>query len=235
MTESLFHYFLQADFIVKSVMLVLLGASILSWSLIIQRGRLLRQTRRLSKAFQQRFWSGQPLNTLYTDITLEKKVLTGLERVFATGFKEYTRYQQKAHLASLAVLKGVLRAMDASQEREIIRLEENMSLLATIGAVSPFVGLFGTVWGIMNAFQSLGHVQQASVAMVAPGISEALVATAMGLFAAIPAVIAYNRFNSLIAAIQSEYAIFQDEFANIIYRQSLLNSNETTATVACTP
>ena len=230
----MFDYFLQADFIVKSVMLVLLGASILSWALIIQKGRLLWRTRQLSKAFQQRFWSGKPLNTLYTDATFEGKIVTGLESIFLTGFKEYARYQKNLNLASFAVLKGVLRAMDASQEREIIRLEENISILATIGAVSPFVGLFGTVWGIMNAFQSLGHVQQASVAMVAPGISEALVATAMGLFAAIPAVIAYNRFNSLIAAIQSECAIFQDEFANIIYRQNLFNSKESAVTLECT-
>lgn len=231
MTHNMLHYFLQADVIVKSVMLLLLGASILSWALIIQRGRVLRQTRRLMEEFQQRFWSGKSLNALYTDITMEKKITVGLERIFVTGFKEYARYQQKVNLASYAVLEGVLRAMDASQEREIIRLEENISLLATIGAVSPFVGLFGTVWGIMNAFQSLGQVQQASVAMVAPGISEALVATAMGLFAAIPAVIAYNRFNSLIAAIQSECAIFQDEFANIIYRQNLLDSKDSRAEI----
>lgn len=235
MIPSLFNYFIQADFVIKWVMLILLCASVLSWALIIQRGRLLRHAGKLNKAFQEQFWSSNPLNTLYTQLTLEKKDLIGLERIFVTGFKEYTRYEQRGHLSSYTVLQGVLRAMNASEEREIVRLEEHVSLLATIGAVSPFVGLFGTVWGIMNAFQSLGQVQQASIAMVAPGISEALVATAMGLFAAIPAVIAYNYFNHLIAAIQSECAIFQDEFANIIYRQGLLNSKENTTVVEYLP
>lgn len=230
MSPSMFQYFSHADFIVKCVMLVLLGASILSWSLIIQRGHLLRQASRRSRTFHEAFWSGKPLNTLYTDITLQQKTLVGTERLFVTGFKEYTRYHTKEQ-PSATVLESVLRAMDASQEREMLRLEDNISLLATIGAVSPFVGLLGTVWGIMDAFQSLGQVQQASVAMVAPGISEALLATAMGLFAAIPAVIAYNRFNSAIAAIQSECLIFQDEFANILRRQTLLSGKETSAAV----
>ncbi|MCL1144278.1 protein TolQ [Shewanella gaetbuli] len=212
--------FLQASVLVKLVMLTLLGLSIASWAVILQRRKLLTSARVRSAKFEDTFWSGVDLNRLYKELSVRGDNNGGLEAMFVAGFKEYSRLIKVNSKSPEAVMDGTSRAMRVSLSRELEKLENNLPLLATIGSTSPYIGLFGTVWGIMNSFIALGAVENATLAMVAPGIAEALIATAMGLFAAIPSVIAYNRFATQVEKLESAYANFMEEFSNILQRQA---------------
>ncbi|ABZ76254.1 Tol-Pal system TolQ [Shewanella halifaxensis HAW-EB4] len=212
--------FLQASLLVKFVMLTLLSLSIASWAVIIQRRKLLNAAKNDALKFEDKFWSGVDLNKLYQELSARQDSNTGLEALFVTGFKEYARLNKLNGRVPEAVMDGSYRAMRVSLSRELEKLETHLPLLATIGSTSPYIGLFGTVWGIMNSFIALGAVENATLAMVAPGIAEALIATAMGLFAAIPAVIAYNRFSTQVEKIEMSYANFMEEFSSILHRQA---------------
>lgn len=212
--------FLQASLLVKFVMLTLLALSVVSWAVIIQRRRLLTSARQRSLKFEDKFWSGVDLNKLYKELSARQESNTGLEAMFYAGFKEYARLSNLNGKVPAAVMDGCYRAMRVSLSRELEKLETHLPLLATIGSTSPYIGLFGTVWGIMNSFIALGAVENETLAMVAPGIAEALIATAMGLFAAIPAVIAYNRFSTQVEKIEMSYANFMEEFSSILHRQA---------------
>jgi biopolymer transport protein TolQ len=211
---------LGASLLVKLVMLLLLLASLWSWTVIFTKRALIRRARRDADGFEERFWSAGDLTDLYNRITERGHEPAGLERIFEAGIKEFARLRQQDGIEPMAILEGAQRSMRVALNREIEDLEESLPLLATVGSVSPYLGLFGTVWGIMNAFQALGNVHQATLAMVAPGISEALVATAMGLFAAIPAVVGYNRYSSEIDYLFSRYDLFLEEFYSILHRQA---------------
>ncbi|WP_137226747.1 protein TolQ [Shewanella sp. MEBiC00475] len=217
---SFIDLFLEASVLVKLVMLTLLGLSIASWAVIIQRNKLLNSARVKSLRFEDTFWSGVDLNRLYKELIARGSAISGLESMFVAGFKEYTRLSKVNSKAPEAVMDGTTRAMRVSLSREMEKLDNHLPLLATIGSTSPYIGLFGTVWGIMNSFIALGAVENATLAMVAPGIAEALIATAMGLFAAIPAVIGYNRFTTQVDKIEMTYANFMEEFSNILQRQA---------------
>lgn len=210
--HSLWGYFFQASPIVKGVMLVLLLASLFSWTLIFQRKASLKLLKKQLVAFQDSFADSLDPTYLWAKLNNRqaKDNKTPLAEIFRAGYKEFLRYK-KAGATEAQTLAGVARALEIAETKMASSLDDYLSLLATIGSTSPFIGLLGTVWGIMTSFQALGAVQQATMAMVAPGISEALVATAMGLFAAIPAVIAYNRFTSQTQALANEYAIFREE------------------------
>lgn len=208
----------NAGLLVKLVMLLLLMASMVSWALIFQRVQVFRRARRAQRDFEERFWSGMDLGQLYRDVTAEPTPFSGMEAVFRAGFKEFSRLRQQSRDAD-AVMEGAQRAMRVAFSREQERLEAHQPFLATVGSTSPYIGLFGTVWGIMNSFRGLAQVQQATLATVAPGISEALIATAMGLFAAIPAVIAYNRFSAMSDALLKNYETFAEEFSSILHRR----------------
>ncbi|MBB1269592.1 protein TolQ [Shewanella sp. SR44-3] len=212
--------FLEASLLVKLVMLTLLGLSIMSWAVIIQRRKLLNAAKTKSARFEDTFWSGVDLNRLYKELVARGDSIAGLECLFVAGFKEYSRLSKSSGKQPDAVMDGTSRAMRVSLSREIEKLENNLPLLATIGSTSPYIGLFGTVWGIMNSFIAIGTVQNATLAMVAPGIAEALIATAMGLFAAIPAVIGYNRFTTQVDKLETAYVNFMEEFSNILHRQA---------------
>jgi len=209
---------LQASLIVQFVMALLVGASVVSWAIIFRKRKLLKTERVASDQFEEQFWSGGDLSGLYR--SLEAGSPTGMAGVFVAGFREFSRLRKQAGIGPGELLEGSRRAMRVAQLRETDRLEENLSTLATIGSTSPYVGLFGTVWGIMRAFQGLGNVQQATLAMVAPGIAEALIATAMGLFAAIPAVIAYNRYADQVGRLELRYDAFMEEFSTILQRHA---------------
>lgn len=218
--DSLWGFIAHADFILKTVMIVLLGASVISWSIIFQRSFLLRRIKRETKNFELRFWSSGDIPTLFKEVSENKGRLSGIQRIFYAGYNEFTRLNKEKNVVASVVLEGTERAMRVAQAQEIDSLESNLAILATVGSTSPYVGLFGTVWGIMTSFRVLGFVQQATIAMVAPGISEALIATAMGLFAAIPAVIAYNGLINRLQRIQQHYEMFQEEFMNVLHRKS---------------
>jgi biopolymer transport protein TolQ len=209
---------LQASPIVQFVMALLVAASVVSWAIIFRKQQLLKTERLAADRFEDQFWSGGDLAALYK--TLESGSPTGMAGVFVAGFREFSRLRRQSGLGSGQLLEGSRRAMRVAQLRETDRLEQNLSTLATIGSTSPYVGLFGTVWGIMSAFQALGNVQQATLAMVAPGIAEALIATAMGLFAAIPAVIAYNRYADQVGRLELRYDAFMEEFSTILQRHA---------------
>jgi biopolymer transport protein TolQ len=209
---------LQASLIVQFVMALLVGASVVSWAIILRKRQLLTAERLSSDRFEEQFWSGGDLAGLYK--ALESGGPTGMAGVFVAGFREFLRLRKQAGIGGAQLLEGSRRAMRVAQLRETDRLEQNLSTLATIGSTSPYVGLFGTVWGIMSAFQGLGNVQQATLAMVAPGIAEALIATAMGLFAAIPAVIAYNRYADQVGRLELRYDAFMEEFSSILQRHA---------------
>ena len=211
---------LNASWLVKFVMLILLFASVWSWTLIFGKRSLIRKTRKAAEDFENRFWSAEDLTALYNRINQGGREARGMEKIFEAGFKEFARLRKREGIDPMAILEGSQRAMRVALSREIEELENNLPFLATVGSVSPYIGLFGTVWGIMNAFQALGNVHQATLAMVAPGISEALVATAMGLFAAIPAVIGYNRYANDIDRLYNRYDIFLEEFSSILQRQA---------------
>jgi biopolymer transport protein TolQ len=207
----------NASPLVQGVMLILLLASLTSWVMIFQRWFFLRRIQREIEDFEDHFWSGIDLRQLYGELAQEEG-LTGIEAAFVAGFKEYTRLTEEGSGDPDAIMQGVQRAMRIALTREEERLDTHLPFLATVGSTSPYVGLFGTVWGIMNSFRSLANMTQATLASVAPGISEALVATAMGLFAAIPAVIGYNRFSAKVDGLMKRYEAFSDEFISILHR-----------------
>jgi|LauGreDrversion4_2_1035121.scaffolds.fasta_scaffold370014_2 biopolymer transport protein TolQ len=208
-----------ASLLVKFVMLCLLAASVASWAQVIRKRRELRDARRTAKLFEDQFWSAEDLTALFNRISMQRNPSDGLQRIFEAGFKEFARLRKRDGISPEMVLEGSQRAMRIAVNRELEDLEANLPMLATIGSVSPYIGLFGTVWGIMNSFRGLSNAGQATLAMVAPGISEALIATAMGLFAAIPAVIFYNRFASEIDRLTTRFETFAEEFAAILQRQ----------------
>lgn len=212
--------FLEASFLVQAIMVLLLLISVMSWALIFQRSGVLNTAARKSKKFEDRFWSGVDLSQLSSELTAGNKVARGLEALFIAGYREFMRLRQQKGVSPEAVMDGTHRAMRVAHSREVEKLEQNLSFLATVGSVTPYIGLFGTVWGIMNSFIALGSVKQATLAMVAPGIAEALIATAMGLFAAIPAVIAYNRFTNRLQRIETQYENFLEEFSGILHRKA---------------
>ncbi len=217
--QSILTYFTDASLIVKLVMLLLLAASIMSWTIIFQRGAFLKKTRLAIAKFEDAFWSGTDLTKLYNELNEQEAEPEGMEHIFTAGFQEFIRLRKQG-VAPASVMEGAQRAMRIAYSREMDKLEQNLPFLATVGSTSPYVGLFGTVWGIMTSFHALSGMQQVTIATVAPGISEALVATAMGLFAAIPAVIAYNRFVSDVERLLNHYDTFQEEFSAILYRQT---------------
>lgn len=216
---SLLNYFINASLVVKCVMLILISASIFSWAYILQRGLYLRDMRRSAQRFERAFWSGEELSTLYAE-TRHKETPEGIEAIFRSGFKEFVRFRKQTGATLDLIIENTKRAMRVAQMREQDKLETHLPFLAIVGSVSPYVGLFGTVWGIMQAFRALANVQQATISMVAPGIAEALIATALGLFAAIPAVIAYNRFITDIGRLMNRFDAFQEELTNILIRQT---------------
>lgn len=208
----------NASLMVQLVMLVLVLASIISWVIIIARGQLLRQSKNSLEMFEERFWSGMDLAKLYRDSCNQPDPHSGTERIFQAGFKEFSRLRQQPSMQPDTIMDGVARSMRVAISREEEMLEQNLPFLATVGSTSPYIGLFGTVWGIMNSFRGLAQVQQATLATVAPGIAEALIATAIGLFAAIPAVVAYNRFAARSENLIARYYTFADEFQSILHR-----------------
>ncbi len=214
---SVLELILDASPVVQAVMLLLGVASIAAWAVIFLKSSIISRSRRQADVFEMAFWSGGDLGTLYRSIETKGRAGTGLQSIFESGFGEFSRLRQMAAPAD-QLLEGSRRAMRVAQMREIDRLEKNLAMLATVGSTSPYVGLFGTVWGIMSAFHNLGNAQQATLAAVAPGISEALIATAMGLFAAIPAVIAYNRFADQVGRLELRFDAFIEEFSTILQR-----------------
>ncbi len=216
---SITRLILDASFVVQLVMLLLLVVSLASWTVIFLKSSVIKKARISADRFERKFWSGADLGELYKRLSTRRGRLTGMEMIFEAGFREFAQLRKNTNVEPMAVLQGAQRAMRVSLNREIDNLEMNLSFLATVGSTSPYVGLFGTVWGIMNSFMALGAVKQATISSVAPGIAEALIATAMGLFAAIPAVIAYNRYSNDVERIISRYDIFVEEFSTILQRQ----------------
>lgn len=217
---SIWSLFANASLLVQLVMLLLLAASVYSWTLIIQKYRAIKRARSDALTFENRFWSGIDLVELYKQVSKRRDELAGMASLFEAGFGEYARLRKQGGLGSMDIVEGAQRAMRVALSREVDRLDASLTFLATVGSTSPYVGLFGTVWGIMNAFRALGGAQHATLSMVAPGIAEALVATAMGLFAAIPAVIAYNRFSNEVERLENRYETFKEEFSTLLQRQA---------------
>jgi biopolymer transport protein TolQ len=211
---------LEASIPVQLVMLLLIAASIMSWSIIFTKRRLIKRTKEASDEFEAAFWSGGDLNTLYQSATRAKGGSIGMASIFESGFREFNRAMQQGAVDADKLVDECRRSMNVAQMREVDRLEQRLATLATIGSTSPYVGLFGTVWGIMTAFMKLGGMQTATLAVVAPPIAEALIATAMGLFAAIPAVIAYNRYADKVVRLVYRYDGFSEEFASILKRHA---------------
>lgn len=217
---SFLHLIFNASLLVQLVMLILLLASVVSWSMIFNKRVLLNRARKEADRFEDLFWSSEDLSPLYKRINSKQHDITGMEKLFEAGFKEFARLRSQDKKDPEAMLESAQRAMRIAMNKEVDYLETNLSFLATVGSTSPYIGLFGTVWGIMNSFRALGNVQQATIAMVAPGIAEALIATAMGLFAAIPAVIAYNRYSNDVERLINRYDIFLEEFLSILHRHA---------------
>ncbi|MDH7944908.1 protein TolQ [Pseudohongiella sp. SYSU M77423] len=221
-TMNVWSLILDATLTVKLVMLTLLLASIISWVMIIQRYLVLNNAEQSMWSFEKRFWSGMDLSQLYRDGSSQQKENNptgGMENIFRAGFKEFMRLRQQGGVSSEGIMAGSQRAMRVAYSREEEKLEKHLPFLATVGSVTPYIGLFGTVIGIMNSFIGLAQQSQATLQVVAPGIAEALIATAMGLFAAIPAVVAYNRYSARVDAIAGNYITFTEEFAGILHRQ----------------
>jgi biopolymer transport protein TolQ len=217
---SILSLVMEASIVVQLVMLALLIASFVSWNIIFTKRRLIHRTKTASDKFEADFWSGGDLNTLYRSATRTKGGSIGMANIFESGFREFNRISQQGSVEADKMVDECRRAMRVSQMREVDKLEQGLATLATIGSTSPYIGLFGTVIGIMNSFRGLAEVQTATIAMVAPGISEALIATAMGLFAAIPAVIAYNRYADKVVRLEIRYDGFTEEFSSILQRHS---------------
>ena len=215
---SIFHLILNASLVVKLVMLLLIVVSVSSWAAIFRKLFSLKRVTTLNEKFEREFWSGTSLNDLFAAAAQNARAAGPMERIFASGMREYQKLREKRISDASTLLDGARRAMRASFQREIDAVETHLSFLASVGSVSPYVGLLGTVWGIMNAFTGLASLQQVTLATVAPGIAEALVATAIGLFAAIPAVVAYNRFARDIDRVAIKLETFIEEFSNILQR-----------------
>jgi len=210
---------INASLLVQMVMLLLLLISLFSWTLIFSKSRYLRKMRRSAKLFEDEFWKGKDLTALYNRITSRQKNAMGMESIFITGYAEFNKLR-KQKTDAVNLMSSTERAMRAALHREMDQLDRHLATLASVGSVSPYIGLFGTVWGIMHSFQALGGMSQVTLAMVAPGISEALIATAMGLFAAIPAVLAHNGYVDDIDRLVTRYDTFLDEFTNVLQRQA---------------
>ena len=217
---SFFHLVTNASFPVQAVMLMLVVASVMSWTMIFKKRVWLNRAKRAADAFEEHFWSLDELTPLYQQVNERRAEASGMELLFEAGFREFVRLQNNRGAVPDVVMEGAQRAMRVALNKEVEELEVHLSFLASVGSTSPYVGLFGTVWGIMNSFRALGNVQQASISMVAPGIAEALIATAMGLFAAIPAVIAYNRFSNDVERLVNRYDTFIEEFSAILHHQA---------------
>jgi len=217
---SILHLIANASLLVQLVMAGLLLASLFSWYYIFRKIVGLKHANRQCDQFEKDFWSGGDLNELYQAAVNSRHGAGSMERIFEAGYREFTKLHKQPGQDIAAVMEGTRRAMRATYQRELEFLESHLSFLASVGSVSPYVGLFGTVWGIMNSFRGLANVAQATLAQVAPGIAEALVATAMGLFAAIPAVVAYNRFAGDVNRLATRFDSFMEEFSNILQRQA---------------
>ncbi len=226
---SFLNYFFHAGLVVKAVMVILAMASILSWAYILQRFFYLQEVGKSSAKFEKAFWSGEDLSRLYSESMREQT--DGSESIFHAGFKEFLRFRKQPGATMAQVMENTRRAMRVAQMRLQDKMETNLPFLAIVGSTSPYVGLFGTVWGIMQAVGALGNAQQATLSMVAPGIAEALIATAIGLFAAIPASIAYSRFITDINRLANKFDAFQEEFTNVLIRQTQ-SSTASAATAA---
>jgi len=216
---SILDLFIHASLLVQFVMFILLCFSVACWAMIFQRRKALNAAQVQMKEFEDKFWSGADLSKLYNEVS-SKGAATGIESLFVSGFKEFARLRKSNINSPQAIVDGTHRAMRVALSREVDQLEVHLPFMATVGSISPYIGLFGTVWGIMNSFIALGAVEQATLAMVAPGIAEALIATAMGLFAAIPAVMAFNRFSHHVEKLENGYGNFMEEFSSILQRQS---------------
>ena len=216
---SILRLIAEATIVVQAVMALLLAASIYSWGIIFRKRKVLRSASDDLQRFDREFWSGGDLAALYKSIEARGRA-SGIDSIFQAGFREFARLKQQGVDSADVLLEGARRAMKAQQIKEIENLEQGLSNLATVGSTSPYVGLFGAVWGIMHAFVGLGSVQQATLATVAPGIAEALIATAIGLFAAIPAVVAYNRYADQVWRLESRYDAFMEEFSTILQRHA---------------
>ena len=210
----------EASWMVKMVMLILLAASVSSWMIIFRKRLLLATAEKSADEFEEKFWSGTDLTQLYESVSRDNAGNSGMERLFEAGFREFARMRQQDRVTPGVLVEAAQRGMRIALARETDRLEFRLSFLATVGSTSPYIGLFGTVWGIMTSFHQLANVSQATIAMVAPGISEALIATAMGLFAAIPAVIAYNRYSNQVERLEMRFDNFIEEFSSILQRQA---------------
>ncbi|MGZ8136472.1 MAG: protein TolQ [Methylococcaceae bacterium] len=217
---SIFHLITQASFVVQFVMLILLTASVASWTFIFSKRKELNRAIEITDEFEEQFWSGLALADLYRKLAAKDFEPEGIEKIFLAGYKEFSRMRQTGNVEPMVQVESAQRAMRIELSRELDRLDEHLAFLATVGSTSPYVGLFGTVWGIMNSFMSLGNVKQATLAQVAPGIAEALIATAIGLFAAIPAVISYNRFSTRLDRLTGRYELFVEEFVVLLQRQA---------------
>lgn len=217
---SIFSLVAGASLPVQAVLVVLIATSLFSWWYIFIKLATIKRAEANAEAFENAFWTGGDLNKLYEGISAGHRRPQGMASIFEAGFKEFARHKQQPRMEVSDVMEGALRAMRAAYNREVDDLDAHLPFLASVGSVSPYIGLFGTVWGIMNAFRGLSNVAQATLSQVAPGIAEALVATAIGLFAAIPAVIAYNRFASSVDRLSVRYESFMEEFTNILQRKS---------------
>jgi len=211
---------LGASLVVKAVIVLLLAVSFLSWMFIFRKWFAIRRAHAQTDVFEREFWSGNDINILYQGAVNNRPTIGSLERIFEAGYREFAKHRSQRGTEPSVMVDGARRAMRATYQREMDHLERHLAFLASTGSVSPYVGLFGTVWGIMHAFRSLANVQQATLAQVAPGIAEALIATAIGLFAAIPAVVAYNRYSHDIDRLAIRFESFMEEFSNILQRQA---------------
>jgi biopolymer transport protein TolQ len=217
---SIFHLVTEASFVVQFVMLILFTASLVSWTFIFSKRKELNRSIEITDEFEEQFWSGVSLSELYRKLAAKDFEPEGIEKIFLAGYKEFSRMRLSGNVEPAVQVESAQRVMRIELLRELDRLDEHLAFLATVGSTSPYVGLFGTVWGIMNSFMALGNVKQATLAQVAPGIAEALIATAIGLFAAIPAVVAYNRFSTRLDRLTGRYELFVEEFIVLLQRQA---------------
>lgn len=217
---SILHLVANASLVVQLVMFILFAASVISWTFIFSKRKELNQAFSVTDDFEEEFWSKSDLTKLYQKLSSKNFTPEGIEKVFLAGYKEFSRMRQTTDATPAIQVESAEKVMHIELTRELDRLDESLPFLATVGSTSPYIGLFGTVWGIMNSFRALGEVKQATLAHVAPGIAEALIATAIGLFAAIPAVMAYNRFSTRLDRLTGRYELFVDEFVVLLKRQA---------------
>lgn len=217
---SIYSLIVGASLPVQIVMMILFVTSLVSWWYIFIKVSAIRRAEKNAEEFENTFWTGGDMNRLYQGLSTGRRRPQGMASIFEAGFKEYARHKQQGRMEISDIMEGTRRAMRAAFNREVDELDAHLPFLASVGSVSPYIGLFGTVWGIMNAFMGLSNVAQATLSQVAPGIAEALIATAIGLFAAIPAVIAYNRFATSVDRLSIRYESFMEEFSNLLQRKS---------------